>query len=47
MIEKKMLNTCSQASERELDWILRISIAIVSFVSAGVALSVRSVHDLA
>ncbi|XP_014232202.1 high-affinity choline transporter 1-like isoform X1 [Trichogramma pretiosum] len=36
-----------KASERELDWILRISIAVVSFLSAAVALSVSSVNYLA
>ncbi|XP_011499573.1 PREDICTED: high-affinity choline transporter 1-like [Ceratosolen solmsi marchali] len=36
-----------KATERELDWILRISVAIVSFLSATVALSVSSVNYLA
>ncbi|XP_001601020.3 high-affinity choline transporter 1 [Nasonia vitripennis] len=36
-----------KATERELDWILRISVAIVSFLSAAIALSVSSVYYLA
>ncbi|KAJ8675738.1 hypothetical protein QAD02_011524, partial [Eretmocerus hayati] len=36
-----------KASERELDWVLRISVALVSFLSAAIALNVGSVYYLA
>uniref|UniRef100_A0ABD2XBT3 High-affinity choline transporter 1 n=1 Tax=Trichogramma kaykai TaxID=54128 RepID=A0ABD2XBT3_9HYME len=50
----KLFNKCDilyvrleMREKRELDWILRISIAVVSFLSAAVALSVSSVNYLA
>lgn len=36
-----------KASERELDWVLRVSVAVVAFICASIALSVHSVYHLA